>query len=283
MEKKLEDVEFTIFDTETTGLNPEFGDRVVEIAAIKYKNKEKIAQFQTLVNPQRPISEAAFQVNRITANMLTDAPRMEQVLPEFLDFIAGTCLCSYNAGFDIGFLHNEILLARSGVSRQYNGFPEPLSGLVIIDILKMAKKLLPHLDRYALWFVAQSLGLEEKQEHRALSDVELTAGVFDRLSVEMEKKGISGFDNVIRLFGLNTNYLNDINTQRIAEIQEAINLGVKMKIKYLSAREAQVSEREIMPKEIKRERGHAYLIGYCCLRGEERTFRIENIVYLEIV
>ena len=104
MNKNIDEVEFTIFDTETTGLEPQSGDRIVEIAAIKFKGKVKIATFQALVNPGRPISEAAQTVNNITAQMLKDAPSAEVILPGFLDFIKDTCLCSYNAPFDLAFL-----------------------------------------------------------------------------------------------------------------------------------------------------------------------------------
>jgi DNA polymerase III epsilon subunit family exonuclease len=273
MVKNIDDIVFTIFDTETTGLNPEFGDRIVEIAAVKLVNNRKVAQFQSLINPQRPISEAAFRVNRISPDMVAQAPRMEAVLPEFLKFVGDSCLCSYNAGFDMAFLYNEARLAEMNF---------PLQGLVVIDILKMAKKLLPALERHALWFVAETLGMEERQEHRALSDVTLTVAVFDSLTAELKKKGICGFKNMVHLFGLDSDYLRDIHTQRIAELQEAISLGVRVKIKYLSNRDARISERSVLPRQIKKDGRHAYLLGLCNLRNEERTFRIDNIVNLDI-
>jgi DNA polymerase-3 subunit epsilon len=107
MGQHIDEIEFTIFDTETTGLEPASGDRIVEIAGIRFRGKERIATFQTLVNPNRPISEAAFQVNRITQDMLKGAPGADAVMPKFLNFIQGSCLCSYNAGFDLEFLNNE--------------------------------------------------------------------------------------------------------------------------------------------------------------------------------
>lgn len=93
MDKNLEEVEFTIFDTETTGLEPQSGDRIVEIAGVRLKGKETISTFQSLVNPHRAISEGAFQVNRITQDMLKGAPEADAVLPEFLEFAKGSCLC----------------------------------------------------------------------------------------------------------------------------------------------------------------------------------------------
>ena len=273
MHKNLEEIEFTIFDTETTGLEPESGDRIVELAAVRFKNKGRIATFQSLVNPGRPISEAAFQVNRITPDMLKDAATIDKVLPEFLGFIQNSCLCSYNAGFDLAFLNSELRLLGRTLSE----------GTLVVDILKMAKRLLPGLERYALWFVADKLGIKTKQHHRALADVELTLEVFNKLSEILKTKCISDFMNFLNLFGLNSDLLNDINNQKIARIQEAMDLGVRLKIKYLSSSSATVSEREVLPKEIKQERNQNYLVGHCYLRNEERSFRIDGILHLEVV
>ncbi|OGX40154.1 MAG: hypothetical protein A2984_02730 [Omnitrophica WOR_2 bacterium RIFCSPLOWO2_01_FULL_41_12] len=273
MAKNLEEIEFTIFDTETTGLEPQAGDRMVEIAGIRLKGNQKLDTFQTLINPGRPISCAAFAVNKITPEMLKDAPTIETALPEFLKFIQDTCLCSYNATFDLEFLNNELRLI---------GRPD-IENIVVVDILKMAERLLPRLERYALWFVAEKLGLKTKQEHRAFSDVELTLNVFHKLKEALYAKGILDFLNFSNLFALNSQFLNNINNQKIAKIQEAIGLGVKLKIKYLSTSYAEVSEREVIPKEIRQDKNYSYLVGYCCLRKEERTFRTDGILHLEIL
>jgi DNA polymerase-3 subunit alpha (Gram-positive type) len=273
MDKDLNQIEFTIFDTETTGLDPESGDRIAEIAAIRFKGKKKIATFESLVDPRRPISEAAFRVNRITPEMLKGAPPIDTVMPEFLKFIEDSYLCSYNATFDLGFLNNELKLM---------GRP-PLENIFIADILKMARRLLPGLERYALWFVAETLGVKTKQAHRALSDVALTLEAFYKLKEKLESKGIFDVANFSSLFGLNSRFLHNFNNQKIARIQEAIDLQVKLKIKYLSSSTAQISEREIIPKEVKQDKNSTYLIGHCCLRNEERTFRIDGILHLEIL
>ena len=273
MQKNIDEIEFTIFDTETTGLEPESGDRIVEIAGIRFKGKEKIATFQTLVNPHRLISPAAFAVNKITPEMLQGVPEIEVVMPQFLDFIQGSCLCSYNAIFDLEFLKNE--LKRISMHLPYD--------IVVVDILKMAKRILPELPRYALWFVADKLGIKTEQKHRALSDVRLTLDVFNKLKEILQNKGVLDFTNFFSLFGLNSAFLDDINNQKLAKIQEALDLGVKLKIKYLSSSHAAVSERDVIPKEIRQEKNRSYLVGYCCLRNEERTFRVDGILHLEIV
>ncbi len=273
MNNDIDDVEFTIFDTETTGLDPALGDRIVEIAAVRLKADVKLAEFQTLVNPRRQISAAAFQVNRITPEILKDAPEIEKVMPEFLKFIRGSCICSYNAAFDWEFLNNELAICASG----------SLEGIIVVDILKMAKRLLPGLERYALWFVADKLGLKMRQEHRAMADVSLTIDVFYKLKEILKIKGISDFQNFSGLFGLNSRFLDDLVNQKLTQIQQALDLKLKIKIKYLSSSSAAVTEREVIPKEIRRENDRYYLIGYCCLKKEERSFRVDGILHLEIV
>lgn len=271
MHRDIEEVEFTVFDTETTGLDPYSGDRIVELAGIRIKGGKKIASFQSLVNPHREISPAAFSVNRITPEMLKGAPPIKKVLPEFLDFSRGSCLCSYNAPFDMGFLREEAKL--TGRDR--------LEKNDVVDVLKMAKRILPGLERYALWFVADKLGIKAKQEHRAFSDVELTLKVFFKLREILKNKGVFDFASFLSLFAVSSALLSDINNQKLAKIQEAMDLGVSLKIRYLATSTAEVSEREVIPKEIRQENKKSYLVGYCYLKKEERTFRIDGILNIQ--
>ena len=269
----IDDIEFVIFDTETTGLDPSLGDRIVEIAALRFKGRERLAEFQTLVNPDRPVSNAAFAVNKISADMLKDAPNPAEVIPKFLDFIQGSCLCSYNAGFDLEFLNNEFRIL---------SIPA-LKDIVVVDALKMAKRLMPGLERYALWFVADVLGIRIQQKHRAFSDVELTVSAFYKLKDMLATKGITDFNKFVGLFSIDPVLLESINNQKIAQIQEALNLKVQVRIEYISTSSAQVTEREVVPKEIKQENGRNYLVGYCCLKRQERSFRVDNILHIELV
>jgi DNA polymerase III epsilon subunit len=273
MDRKIDDVEFVIFDTETTGLDPKNGDRIVEIAALRFKGEQNLGKFSSLVNPDRPVSPRAFEVNQISLEMLKSAPKMESILPDFLEFISGSCLCAYNMPFDLGFLNNELALA----GRQ------PLENFAMVDILTMARKLFPGLERHALWFVAKTLGIENKQEHRAFSDVEMTWELFQRMKSSLREKGVNEFKNFLTLFGASQKLLTGINQQKIAKVEEAIELGLKIKIRYFSRSTAQISEREVTPKEISFEQSNPYLIGFCFLRNEERTFRLDNILDLEIV
>lgn len=272
MTENIEEVEFTIFDTETTGLNPFSGDRIVELAGLRVKGQKRIAQFDALVNPQREISPGAFAVNKITPQMLQGAPRVEQVLPDFLAFIRGSCLCSYNAEFDLSFLNNELKLAHQAA----------ITDMVVFDVLTMAKKLLPGLARYALWFVAQKLEVKSTQKHRAFSDVEMTWEVFSKLKIISQQKGIIGFTNFSNLFVYNPALLESSNLEKTILIQKCILSRTSLKMCYISSQNGEVSLREVVPQEIKQDNKYRYLIGYCCLKKEQRTFRLDNILSFEV-
>ena len=205
--------------------------------------------------------------------MLQNAPSPAMAMPKFMDFIQGSCLCSYNAGFDLDFLNNELKILKIPA----------LKDIFVVDILKMARRIVPGLERYALWFVADKLGIKTQQEHRAFSDVELTLGVFHKLLAILKTKGIVDFSKFLGLFSIDPFLLQNIIAQKIARIQEALSLGVKVRIEYISSSSAQVTEREVIPKEIRQENNRMYLVGYCCLRKEERSFRIDSILHIETV
>ena len=273
MANNINEIDFTIFDLETTGLEPESGDRIVEIAAVRLRGKKRLGIFQSLVNPgQRVISPDAFMVNQISPEMFKDAPFIGEVLPRFLDFVSGSCLAAYNAPFDVGFLSSELGLMNSKLPQD----------LPIVDILIMAKRMLPGLARYSLGFVIKALGMDSIQEHRALSDVRITVEVFNRLNSILIKKGIVDFEQFVSLFGLNSQLLDDINNNKIARIQQALDLGVSLKIQYFTRRSAEFTEREVIPRYIIHDKNQIYLVGFCNLRKQERTFRITNILHLEI-
>ncbi len=273
MHRNIEDVEFTIFDTETTGLEPESGDRVIEIAGIRFKGDRQISIFNTLVNPHRQVSPGAFAVNKISQDMLMDAPDFSEIAEKFMDFVSGSVLCSYNAPFDMGFIGNELGMINRDIPHD----------LLVVDALKMSRRLLPGLERYSLWFISDKLGIKTKQEHRAFSDVEITREVFNKLKAIARAKGIFDLGSFLRLFGVSQKTADDFNSRRIAEISEAIKLGAKLKIKYFSSVTAEVTEREVVPKGIKLDKNIAFMVAYCFLRNEERLFRVDGILHLEIV
>lgn len=272
-ETDLDKTEFSILDLETTGLDPESGDRIIEIAAIKIREGKKISQLHRLINPQRPLSSDAYQINQIDEQMLKGAPPSAEVLPRFMDFIQGSVLCIYNAGFDIGFLNKEL----SFIGRKLQ------DDIPILDVLVMARRLMPGLSSYSLKNVGAYLGIEAPVLHRALLDVELTCRILLYLLDILNKKGMHRLDQIHNLFGFNASIINLANAAKAASILQAIKLERNLKIRYFSRSSAQISEREVKPREVIRENDKDYLSGYCFLKQEERRFRIDAILHLEIL
>lgn len=158
-----------VLDTETTGLDPKQGHRIIEVAAIELDGRKVSDRtFHRYLNPEREIDEGAAAVHGLTLERLQNEAKFAEIAPALLEFIAGAQLIIHNAPFDIGFLNAELTLA---------GLP-PLSNPVI-DTLKVAKELHPGkknnlnalCDRY---FIDNS----HRTLHGALLDTELLAEVY---------------------------------------------------------------------------------------------------------
>ncbi len=145
------------FDTETTGLSAAT-ERVVELAAVRVEEGKR-DEFSFLLDPGIPIPEGARRVHGISDAMVAGKPRLEQVLPDFLEFIAGGVLVAHNAPFDIGFL--AVGLQRAGL---------PLIGAPVLDSLELARTLLPGPVNYKLETLVRFLRLPGHDAHRALGD-----------------------------------------------------------------------------------------------------------------
>jgi DNA polymerase III epsilon subunit family exonuclease len=268
----LKDRQIVIFDLETTGLAPKEGDRICEIAAIKFKDFKIIDSFNFLINPGRPISPAAYAVNHISQEMVKDAPKSSKILPQFLKFVSGSFVASYNIGFDLNFLQQEL-----------KDLNKALPGdLLFFDVLTLARRTLLFLPSYSLANVANSLGLATKQMHRALSDVEMTFNVFKILISKLQEKGIQSFQEVFTICAFTPGLLNQENEQKIAFILRAIDFRFDISIRYFSKNCAEVTERKVTPNQVIEERGKKYLVGYCHLRKDERNFAIDSILHLDV-
>lgn len=270
---KLAELKFVIFDVETTGLEPAAGDRIVEIGAIKVEGNKIVDKFNSMLNPGRPVSAGAFAVNGITAQLLKDAPLPSEVIPKFMEFIKGNTLFAYNANFDAGFLKQELALL---------GFKLPQDSL-IIDMLAMSRTFLPRLERHALSFVARHFGLMDQQKHRALDDVEMSFKVLQKLFALASAQGLDELAHIKNIFCIDKEIVGKGICERINEIQKAINLGAKLKIIYFSSFSKEFSERMVTPKGVTKLDGKDCLAGYCHLKKEERNFRIDGILHLEII
>ena len=159
-------------DTETTGLYPAQGHRIIEIAAIEVINRRVTNNhFHVYLNPDREIDAAAQEVHGITLEFLQDKPHFQDVVSEFLDFVAEAELVIHNAPFDMGFLNSELgRIGRENLEKSAGN---------IIDTLKMAKDMRPG-QRNNLDALCRHYGIDNSKRtlHGALLDAELLAEVY---------------------------------------------------------------------------------------------------------
>ena len=159
-------------DTETTGLYPAQGHRIIEIAAVEAINRRVTNNhFHVYLNPDREIDAAAQEVHGITLEFLQDKPRFADVVSEFLDFVADAELVIHNAPFDVGFLNAELgKIDRENLEKTAGN---------IIDTLKMAKDMRPG-QRNNLDALCRHYGIDNSKRtlHGALLDAELLAEVY---------------------------------------------------------------------------------------------------------
>jgi DNA polymerase-3 subunit epsilon len=173
-----------ILDTETTGLDPNQGHRIIEVAAVEMVNRRLTGNhLHRYVNPDREIDAGAMRVHGITPEFLQDKPRFADIAQEFVDFIQGAELVIHNAPFDVGFLNMELRLLEMA----------PLANWCdcVTDTLSMAKALHPG-QRNNLDVLCKRYGVDNAARtlHGALLDCELLAAVYLALTRGQESLSI---------------------------------------------------------------------------------------------
>ncbi|MBU3070092.1 DNA polymerase III subunit epsilon [Aestuariicella sp. G3-2] len=162
-----------VLDTETTGLEPSQGHRIIEIGCVELVNRKLTGRhYHQYIQPDRLVDEGAMEVHGITDEFLKDKPRFAQIAPEFLEFINGAQLVIHNAPFDIGFIDHEFAMLRPVV--------QPVSEFCsVIDTLVMARQKHPG-QKNNLDALCKRYGVDNSQRdlHGALLDAEILADVY---------------------------------------------------------------------------------------------------------
>lgn len=196
-----------ILDTETTGLDPKDGHRIIEIAGVEIINKVRTGKFfHAYVNPLRDVPEDAFKIHGISTEFLKDKPTFDKIVKEFLEFVDGCKLVIHNAAFDMKFINHHLREVNFEIIERRN----------VIDSLELARAKFPgagnSLDALCKRF---GIDLGRRTKHGALLDSELLADVYIELlggnqismfeiglentkSTVVKEKNITNFDNFPR-------------------------------------------------------------------------------------
>jgi DNA polymerase III epsilon subunit family exonuclease len=171
----LAEITFIVLDLETTGASPTNGCAITEIGAIAVRGGEVLEEFSTFVNPQVALPEYIINLTGITDEMLTGAPLIDEVYPDFIEFIdrhKDVHLVAHNAPFDIGFLK----AAASALSHDWPKYE-------VIDTVKLARRVIDRseIQNYKLGTLSQFFDTKALPNHRALDDVKTTVEVLHRL------------------------------------------------------------------------------------------------------
>uniref|UniRef100_Q47FK0 DNA-directed DNA polymerase n=1 Tax=Dechloromonas aromatica (strain RCB) TaxID=159087 RepID=Q47FK0_DECAR len=180
LDRKLSDLTYTVFDTETTGLEPSNGDEIIQIGAARIVNNRLLRQetFNQIVDPEIPLKPASIPIHGITEDMVRGQPNIDVVLPAFHEFCEDTVLIAHNAAFDMRFL--QLKEERTNIR-----FTQP-----VLDTLLLSAVVHPNQESHKLDVILERLGITIGKRHNALEDALATGEVFLKLVKLLEDQGI---------------------------------------------------------------------------------------------
>jgi DNA polymerase-3 subunit epsilon len=176
----LANLAYTVFDTETTGLQPSEGDEIIQIGAVRIVNGRLLRHenIDQIIDPQRPLRPEGIPIHGITEEMVRGQPTIATILPQFHSFCEGTVLVAHNAAFDMRFL--QLKEDTLGIR-----FTQP-----VLDTLLLSAVIHPNQESHKLEAIAERLGITIIGRHTALGDAIVTAEVFLRMLPALADMGI---------------------------------------------------------------------------------------------
>lgn len=271
---------YVAFDIETTGFGP-VSDKIIEIGAVKIAEGKIVDEFSAMINPEIPIPYRIVELTGITDDMVKDAPLIDKVLPEFLDFVEGSALIAHNASFDVGFITQKAKELGRTVKT------------TVVDTVSFARVMLPTLGKYKLNIVANELNVSLENHHRAVDDAKACGDIFIELCNRSRQQGITTLRELNQQ-KLSPEVIKKMPTYHIILLAKndigRVNLYrmvSKSHIEYFARRPR-------IPKSLLEEHREGIIIGSACEAGElyqailgkqsrEELTRIVNFYdYLEI-
>lgn len=246
---------FVVFDIETTGFSAA-EDRIIEIGAVKITDGAIVDRFSTFVNPEVPIPFEIQQLTHITDDMVLEAPKIEEALPAFLDFVGESALVAHNAGFDVGFIEqNCVRLGRSWT-------------FTSVDTVGLARVLLPTLSKYKLNIVAKALNISLENHHRAVDDAAATAEIYVKFIEMLKERGMTTLKEVNAFGDMNPDAIKKMPTYHAIILAKnevgRVNLYTLVSLSHLKY----FARRPRIPKSEFNKYREGLILGSACEAGE---------------
>jgi DNA polymerase-3 subunit epsilon len=180
LDRKLSELAYSVFDTETTGLQPSQGDEIIQMGAVRIVNNRLLRQeiFDQLVDPRIPLKPEGIPIHGITEAMVAGQPQLDVVLPAFHEFCHETVLVAHNAAFDMRFF--QLKEDSLGIK-----FTQP-----VLDTLLLSAVIHPNQESHKLELIAERLGINVIGRHTALGDAFVTGEVFLKMIPLLADMGI---------------------------------------------------------------------------------------------
>ncbi len=264
-DRKLTEVPIVVFDTETTGLHPEGGDKIIEIALHRIEPDGTIVQYSQLLDPQRTIEDKVTQITGISADDLIGAPTFGDIRHHVSHLLTGAVVVAHNATFDTRFLEAEYKL---------HGELPPIQP--VIDTLGLAKDNFTFPNN-KLTTIAEALQLNVRSDaHRAFADVEMTVAALREMMRRMQEQDPSiqtarDFMNRTKAGELLT--VPVVSENLVQAIGEALTSGDLFTFLYKKPRERTGKPRRLQVTGF----DGAYVVGMDADREAERNFRVDRM------
>ena len=244
-----------VFDIETTGFSP-LKNRIIEIGAVRVEEGRIVDKFSSFVNPDVPIPFEIEKLTGINDTMVLDAPKIDRVLPEFLEFCRGAVMVAHNAGFDISFIKEN--------ARQQGLEFNP----TVLDTVSLARVLLPNLNRFKLDTVAKELKINLANHHRAVDDAGATAEIFVRFIKMLKERDIFDLSQLNELSRMTVEMIRKMPTYHIIIIAKNDVGRVNLYRLVSESNLTYFARRPRIPKSLLSQYREGLIIGSACEAGE---------------
>ena len=187
MNTLIENARFICLDTDTTGLSPDSGGKICEVALLSSQAQKRVASYSTLINPQVFIMPDVIAIHGITNEMVSNKPVFREIAPKIREFLEGNVLICHNADFDTRFLRHE-----------FETIGQTMPACTILDTLKFAR-MHGNFKRNRLGLIAQELGISSQGWHRAMADTIMTEKIFYYFLLKFKDMGAKTVEDLFNL------------------------------------------------------------------------------------